>query len=78
VYPNPTNSILFIDVPQSMTSQLYTVEITNAIGQVVFGSILNQTQIQVNLSSFGSAGNYILRLKDSGGTEVQNRTIILQ
>ena len=78
IYPNPTNSILYIEIPQSMTGQLYRIELVNPIGQLIYSSQLNQQQLQINLSSFASAGTYTLLLKDSGGTVVDTRVIILQ
>jgi hypothetical protein len=78
VYPNPTNSYLYVDVPQSMISQSYSMEIKNSIGQSVFGIAMNQAQIQINFNSFGAAGSYTLSIKDSGGNVVDTRVIILQ
>lgn len=78
VYPNPTNSYLYVDVPQSMISQSYSMEIKNSIGQSVFGIAMNQPQIQINFNSFGAAGSYTLSIKDSGGNVVDTRVIILQ
>ena len=78
VYPNPTNNILFVDIPQNMIGQQYSLEIVNAIGQSMYGSILNQQQLQINLNSFASAGTYTLQIKDSGGIVVNTKVIILQ
>jgi len=78
VYPNPTNSYLYVDVPQSMISQSYSMEIKNSIGQSVFGIAMNQPQIQINFNSFGAAGSYTLSIKDSGGNVVDSRVVILQ
>ena len=78
VYPNPTSSYLYVDVPQNMISQSYSMEIKNSIGQSVFGIAMNQPQIQINFNSFGAAGSYTLSIKDSGGNVVDTRVIILQ
>ena len=78
VYPNPTNSYLYVDVPQSMISQSYSMEIKNSIGQSMFGIAINQPQIQINFNSLGAAGSYTLSIKDSGGNVVDTRVIILQ
>jgi hypothetical protein len=78
VYPNPTNNYLYVDVPQSMISQSYSMEIKNSIGQSVFGIAMNQPQIQINFNSFGAAGAFTLSIKDSGGNVVDTRVIILQ
>lgn len=78
VYPNPTNSYLYIDVPQNMIGQSYSLDIKNSIGQSIFAMAMNQTQLQVNLNSFGAAGFYTLSIIDSGGNIVDNRVILLQ
>ena len=78
IYPNPTNSYLYIDVPQNMISKSYSMEIKNSLGQSVFGIAMNQPQIQINFNSFGAAGSYTLSIKDSGGNVVDTKVIILQ
>ena len=78
VYPNPTNSYLYIDVPQNMIGQSYSMEIRNSIGQSMIGVGLNQSLVQVNLNSFGASGNYLLLLKNPQGTIIDTRIIVLQ
>ena len=78
VYPNPTNNFLNVEIPQNMIGQQYSLEIVNALGQSMYGNILNQQQLQINLNSFAATGTYTLQIKDSGGTVVNTKVIILQ
>ena len=78
IYPNPTNSYLYIDVPQNMISKSYSMEIKNSIGQLIFGVAMNQPLIQIDFNSLGAVGSYTLSIKDSGGNVVDNRVIIIQ
>jgi hypothetical protein len=61
-----------------MIGQQYFLEIVNALGQSMYGNFLNQSQLQINLNSFASAGTYKLLIKDSVGTVVNTKVIILQ
>ena len=78
VYPNPTRDFIFIDIPASLQLLGYSIEIVNALGQSIFVSTLNQSQLQVNLNTIGATGTYNLVIKDSTGIIVDTRVIILQ
>ena len=78
VYPNPTRDFIFIDIPASLQLLGYSIEIVNALGQTMFISTLNQSQLQVNLNTIGATGTYSLVIKDSTGIIVDTRMIILQ
>ena len=78
LYPNPTNNYLYVEVPQNMTSQSYSMEIKNSLGQSIFGVAMDKPLITINFNSFGSAGAYTLSVKDSGGNVVDTRIILLQ
>ena len=78
VYPNPTNSYLYVEVPQNMIGQSYSMEVKNSIGQSMFGVGLNQSLVQINFNSFGAAGSYTLLLKNPQGAVIDTRIIVLQ
>ena len=78
LYPNPTNNYLYVEVPQNMISQSYSMEIKNSLGQSIFGVAMDKQLITINFNSFGSAGAYTLSVKDSGGNVVDTRIILLQ
>ena len=78
VYPNPTISYLYIEVPQNMIGQSYSMEVRNSIGQSMFGVGLNQPLVQINFNSFGAAGSYTLLLKNPQGAVIDTRIIVLQ
>ena len=78
VYPNPTNSYLYVEVPQNMIGQSYSMEVKNSIGQSMFGVGLNQPLVPINFNSFGAAGSYTLLLKNPQGAVIDTRIIVLQ
>ena len=78
VYPNPTRDYILIDVPTDMISQSYFIELANPLGQIVYYNLMNQSQLQINISSLGATGTYVLKLYDSSLNLVDKRIIILQ
>ena len=78
VYPNPTRDYILIDVPADMISQSYFIELANPLGQIVYYNLMNQSQLQINISSLGATGTYVLKLYDSSLNLVDKRIIILQ
>jgi len=78
VYPNPAKDHIYIDNGNYSTMGAYTIEITNALGQSVFSSSVNQAQFYIDLSTWTGNGLYMLYLKDGSGNMKETRKIILQ
>lgn len=66
IYPNPTHSILNVRTDSSFE----TVEITNMLGQVIYSTLLNDNNFQINVSGF-DAGVYFIRLTGENGSAVK-------
>ncbi len=62
VYPNPSNGIITIEMPNALNT---TIEVSNAIGQIVHTSISNAAKTMINLSKQAN-GIYYIRLNING------------
>lgn len=65
VYPNPVNNELSIDF-KSWTAEVFTISMTNLLGQEVYKASLNNKKTSHNLSNL-APGTYILNLTDAKG-----------
>ena len=78
VYPNPTPSMITVDVMDTQLSQMI-IEIVDMNGKVIskgtYAGISNK--IGINASSWEN-GNYILQLKDISGNRIGSYQIIKQ
>jgi hypothetical protein len=77
-YPNPTQDNLFIDIPMDFTSQGYRIVVKNSLGQSVYQGPLNQSQIQMDLTTWGAGGLYFLNLYDDTNNLVDVKKIVLK
>ena len=64
VYPNPASEYISIVSP----SEIKKVSIINCIGKVVYESIINDINTQINTSSF-DPGIYFIRIRTTNGLE---------
>jgi hypothetical protein len=64
VYPNPTNHILNVSLPEVLLGTHYTI--TNTVGQVMWSSTVTSTQLEISLSEL-SNGVYYLQLTTHTG-----------
>lgn len=68
VYPNPTSSILTIEITNPILSQQSTINITNLQGKLVFSTQSNkQSNISIDMNSF-PAGFYIIEVMNTQAT----------
>lgn len=77
VYPNPTQGTVYIEFNQIPTQEL-TIEVYNALGQLVITKNYNNQNIQQRLNidiENAAAGTYMLKL--SSGTESVTKRIIV-
>lgn len=77
-YPNPTAGMLYINTGNFAAMNGYSIGINNSSGQQVFEGPINQALMQIPLADFGSAGLYYLRVKDSAGSVITTRKIVMQ
>lgn len=78
VYPNPTSSRLYINTGNYSMMNGYKLKITNSVGQAVFQNNIDQPLFDIDLSTLGSRGVYILHILNPSNKIVDSRKIILQ
>jgi hypothetical protein len=71
IYPNPANTMLYIELENSANGTLTLFDLN---GKVVFSQAINGDSVQVNMSSL-TAGNYILRLVENSTASVEVQVI---
>jgi hypothetical protein len=69
IYPNPTNNMVNITIPESMVGQ--TITVMNALGQVLHTQIVSNTSFNLNLSNFAK-GVYYIQLTSKSGVITKN------
>ena len=74
IYPNPNTGHFFMSFENVDYSEL-TVEVYNAVGQLVTTQSVNQNPVEIDIRAFG-AGMYTVKIKD--GTRQAARQIIVK
>lgn len=64
LYPNPTNSILYIEIPQNLLGQ--KLVLTNALGQVLEAKVIDTTLVNYNLEEIPN-GFYFIQVQTKNG-----------
>ncbi len=78
VYPNPAKDKLIISTGSYNSMLGYTVKVTNALGQIVFLSAINQQQYILDLSTWTGNGTYFLSITDPINNIIEVKKIVLQ
>lgn len=78
IFPNPAMSFITIDYGSYNLMSGYQLKITNAIGQTMYSSPINQQQISLDLSSWTGKGIYYVDLFNNLGQRIDTRKIVLQ
>jgi hypothetical protein len=78
IYPNPASTHIYIDNGNFASMNGYSIEIRNSAGALVYGSLINQQQFYIDLSSWSGNGTYFVRIFDSTGGVVATKKIVIQ
>ena len=78
VYPNPAGSQITINNGNVGILGGYTMRITNSAGQEVYNQNITQTEVTLDLSSWGGNGLYVLYITDPQGEIIAVKQIVLQ
>jgi hypothetical protein len=78
IYPNPTNDHITIDCGNLANVVGYHIEISNALGQIIFNQPMNSPQYNVALNSWTGNGVYFVKIYDVQNNVLTIRKIILQ
>lgn len=78
IYPNPANDHITIDCGNIANIVGYHIEISNALGQILFNQPMNTQQYNVALNSWTGQGVYFVKVYDAQNNLLTTRKIILQ
>lgn len=78
VYPNPSNTHIYINTGDYASMNGYTIRIDNSLGQTVYITPVNQQQYYVDLSSWTGNGTYFVYIIDNLSNTIDVRKIIIQ
>ncbi|OFX17874.1 MAG: hypothetical protein A2033_18270 [Bacteroidetes bacterium GWA2_31_9] len=77
VYPNPASDMIYINSGNFGLMSNYSIKITSLVGQIVFESLLNQSDFVIDVNTFGQTGTYLVYILDDALNIVEQRKIIL-
>ncbi len=78
VYPNPAGSQITINNGNVGILGGYTMRISNSAGQEVYNQNITQTEVTLDLGSWGGNGLYVLYIVDPQGEIIAVKQIVLQ
>jgi hypothetical protein len=78
VYPNPARDRLFIDNGNYSLMNYYSIEVFNVKGQRVFHDFIDHQKMEIDLSTWGGSGLYVLMLNDKNNKTIEVRKIVIQ
>lgn len=70
IFPNPSNSVVFINVDKNLIPNSPLISVFNITGQLIDKIILNKEQTKLNISNYQN-GVYILKIEVNGLLTVQ-------
>lgn len=78
VFPNPTNDFITISTGDYEQLTAYMVKIVDLQGKVIYETDVDSQEKTVNLSEFGSKGQFIISIINKNGIIIQSSKIILK
>ncbi len=78
IFPNPTNNHITILYGNFTQMNGYTLKITNALGQLMFSSPINQASSYLDLAGWSGKGIYFVHILNPQNNAVEVRKIVLQ
>jgi len=79
MYPNPTRDYVIVNTGNYSQMDSYSLVIENVMGQAVFESLINQAELQVDISSFFDGGGaYLVKIYDEIGGLKETKKLIVQ
>ena len=75
LYPNPTKDNININLADKYENQAFQVTLINLLGQIVLTKTVQSPNIKLSVENL-APGNYILNLKDAGGSTIVNTKFI--
>lgn len=76
IYPNPTNSIVTVNIENKESVNGYKIEINNLLGQTVYTNSINSTNNSIDLSGLGNKGVYFVKVLDENNNVVDVQKVV--
>lgn len=77
LYPNPTGSVLNIQVGDYSKVNTFNFSITNTLGQVVWSSLANANSFQLNVADLKGTGLFYFNIYDNQANLVERKAIVV-
>lgn len=77
-YPNPAKNHLIINNGNFSSMAGYSIKVSNILGQTIYNQPITQQILNIDLSTWGGSGTYILNIIDPNQNVVEAKTIVLQ
>ena len=74
IYPNPSNGIFYVNVPE--VGQNTQVTVTSITGATIYKQVLTSTSTQINLSNKLLTGIYLVTVTEGGQNKATSKLII--
>lgn len=78
MYPNPTKDYVVINVDDYTMINGYNLIITNASGQQVYSSLINQSEYSINVKDIGGVGLYVVTFKDASNNPFASKKLLVK
>jgi len=78
VYPNPASDFVIINTGDYSQMLNYEIKIFNSLSQIVWQTVIDQQNYQIDVNSFGGYGLYFVYVLDNNGSVLNTKKLILQ
>ena len=77
VYPNPGDGLITVTMDAPLLAQLSSLQIITTMGQLVYETDLKQSEVRIDFSGNLAKGIYFLQLKNSTGSLVATKKLLI-
>lgn len=78
VYPNPAKDYIVIDLGAQSLVNGYSIRVSNALGQSIFESEIQQQKLNLDLSKWNGKGIYLFEILNNEKVVIAKKSIILK
>ena len=78
IYPNLTNSLIYVDSSNSPDTLGSEIKIINTLGQEIYHSKLTEQIEKISLGLIAKSGLYIIHITDRNGKTISTKKVLLQ
>lgn len=78
IHPNPVKDFVIINTEFYNQKNNCNLKVVNTLGQIVYENLINQSEMQIDVSTFGGKGTYFVTIYDNLGTLKECKKLLLQ